>query len=273
MTLDLPLAYLEPHAGLLKCPKDDQLLFKVMKAEYFVAGVRGSYLHFNRVDSYRDFPLADQADGEQLPGDRGGNAGTSFERNPDFTAAKYYDQSRSRTYAYCVSTENSPALWTDQAAGATRGKIGLTFHFGRLRALLNEIYMGTTIEVAGQSAKQVFSINYGLVEYVDRTTHRANGSKLPNPITYTYLKDVRYEEELELRVSLSAFGIGQYHAGDQVVVFPPSLQFPFPYKEAMARSAITAIEHSQDCDFDWLRAELAESAVELVDDSSGRARS
>lgn len=70
-----------------------------MSVENCVSSIEGGYLHFNRVDSYKDFPHADRHDGEQLPGDRAGNAAATFEKAPTFSAADYYDRSRSRTYA------------------------------------------------------------------------------------------------------------------------------------------------------------------------------
>src|SRR5690349_10927647 len=98
---------IEPHAVLLKQPPDDQVLYKVMSAENLVRCVSGRYLHFNRVDSYKDFKTADAHDGEQLPSDLPGNTGAKFSTSPDFTAAVYYNQSRARTYACCFSLENS----------------------------------------------------------------------------------------------------------------------------------------------------------------------
>jgi len=69
----------------------------VIRTEHFLASLERSYLHFNRVDSYRDFHGADAADGAQLPGDRPGNASSTFVKAPDFTVADYYDGSRART--------------------------------------------------------------------------------------------------------------------------------------------------------------------------------
>lgn len=42
------------------------------------------YLHFNRVDSYADFPGADAHDGQQLPTDQAGNADARFLKAPDY---------------------------------------------------------------------------------------------------------------------------------------------------------------------------------------------
>jgi hypothetical protein len=106
------LGSIEPHAGLLRQPSASQVLYKVMSVENCVSSIEGGYLHFNRVDSYKDFPHADRHDGEQLPGDRAGNAAATFEKAPTFSAADYYDRSRSQpgaTSAWCsISTGSGP---------------------------------------------------------------------------------------------------------------------------------------------------------------------
>lgn len=48
------LGGIEPHAGLLMQPPEDQLLYKVMTAENLLRSISGAYLHFSRVDSYSD---------------------------------------------------------------------------------------------------------------------------------------------------------------------------------------------------------------------------
>jgi hypothetical protein len=68
----------EPHAGLLKQPPQDEQLFKIMKAGDFIRSVAENYLHFQRVDSYKDFPTADSHDGEQPTRDRAVNARIFF---------------------------------------------------------------------------------------------------------------------------------------------------------------------------------------------------
>ena len=66
----MALGTIEPHEGLLNRPPNDQLLYKVMLAEDLIKSISGSYLHFNRVDSYKEFDGADVNDGAQLPKDR-----------------------------------------------------------------------------------------------------------------------------------------------------------------------------------------------------------
>ena len=51
-----PQGTVEPHAGLLSIPSDDQLLYKIMTVENLLSSIRGGYLHFNRVDGYPDLP-------------------------------------------------------------------------------------------------------------------------------------------------------------------------------------------------------------------------
>jgi len=127
-----PIGYIEPHALLLKRPSEDALLYKVMSVENLLRSIDGAYLHFNRVDRYRDFPTADDQDGEQLPSDRPVNGLSKFEKAPEFSAADYYDRCRSRTYACCFSLENSDYIWTHYATDATMGKVGIVFRFGGL---------------------------------------------------------------------------------------------------------------------------------------------
>jgi hypothetical protein len=68
-------------------PEPGQLLYKIMRTEDLIRSMALSYLHFNRVDLYRDFHGADMRDGEQLPGDLPSNAATKFEKAPHFSAA------------------------------------------------------------------------------------------------------------------------------------------------------------------------------------------
>jgi hypothetical protein len=254
-----PLGSIEPHAGLLKRPADGQLLYKVMTVENLLRSISGAYLHFNRVDSYKDFPGADDRDGRQLPNDQPGNAATRFAGAPDFSAAAYYDQSRNRTYACCFSLEESESLWTNYASGSEKGKIGIVFEFGKLRAALNMTLQtgNSALEYNGVRCHQIFSINYGMVEYVNWDTHRANEERLPNPIIYSYLKDKSLHEERELRISLSAPGIGQFMLNDGTRVnFPVSLQMPFDFRAALADRTIKEILRGPDCDVAFLVAEL-----------------
>jgi hypothetical protein len=237
-----------------------------MTVENLLRSVTGNYLHFNRVDSYSDFPNADENDGRQLPEDQPTNVAARFEKAPDFSAAHYYDQSRARTYACCVSTENSNYIWNNYANGSEKGKVCVVFEFGKLRALLNRALNpeGAALLYDGNVCRQIFSVNYGLVDYVDRDSHRKNEHYLLNPIRYTYIKDAaRFREENELRISLSAIGIGHFALKDGTLIqFPPSLQLGFDFREAIANAAIREILLAPGADSGFLTRELSKLRIE-----------
>jgi hypothetical protein len=255
----VPLGFIEPHGPLLQAPPSGQLLYKIMKAEHLLASIEGKYLHFNRVNSYVDFPDADSTDGEQLPGDRPGNAATRFAKAPDFSVADYYDRSRGRTYACCFSLENSNHIWSTYANGSRHGKVGLVFDFDKLRATLNSTLAsgGAALICNGMQCRQFFSINYGVVEYVDRASHRTNETMSSNPIIYTYSKDRQFAKEKELRVSLSALGVGHFVLNDGTILdFPPSLQTSFDFGIAIGDGTIQEILCGPDVDRLFLEAAL-----------------
>jgi len=262
--LSAPLGLIEPHAPLLTIPHDGQLLYKVMTVENLIRSVGGNYLHFNRVDQYVDLsgsnPLADINDGRQLPKDEAANSRISFEKTPDFTAADYYYKSRSRTYACCFSMENSNYIWKHYGNGSANGKVCLVFEFSKLRATLNETFLpgNAVLECNGTKCHQIFSINYGIIEYVDWDVHEANEKRLPNPITYTYLKDkTKFSEEKELRISLSAIGMGEFTLKDgSNLHFSGSLHVPFLFKTAIGDGTLRPMLCAPDTDIDFLYAEL-----------------
>jgi hypothetical protein len=238
----LPLAWVEPHRFLLRQPEPGALLFKVVKVRYLIDMLQRNYLHFQRVDAYDD----DTTDGEQLPLDRSVSAGVSFEKASTYTLEQYYDTSRARTYACCFSLENSAYLWENYAPD--RDAVCLVFDFEKLRQRLNAS-MQATFDNDGlllqweNRFKQIFSINYGIVDYVDRATHALHPVRIANPIQFTFLKDkVRYANEKELRIALSAFGIGRFAMTNGATMeFPPTLQMHFDYREAFSGGAITEI--------------------------------
>lgn len=255
-----PQGCIEPHALLLRRPPDDQLLYKIVSVENLLRSIDGGYLHFNRVDGYMEFPGADHHDGEQLPSDRPINGQAKFEKAPEFSAADYYDRCRSRTYACCFSLENSDYIWTNYAMSATKGKIGLVFRFGGLRAMLNKACDPENSMLAYNAVpcRQILSLNYGIVEYVDFDSHRINSPHLPNPIEYVHLKSAAlYANEKELRVTLSALGMGHFALNDgSLMDFPVSLQVPFDFRQAFTKGAIDRLLCSPDCDQEFLRDEL-----------------
>ena len=251
-----PLGLIEPHVPLLTIPNNGQLLYKVMTVENLIRSLSGNYLHFNRVDSYVDLsgsnPLADSNDGRQLPKDEAANSRISFEKAPDFTAADYYDKTRSRTYACCFSMENSNYIWEHYGNGSARGKVCLVFEFAKLRATLNETLRpgNAVLECNGTKCHQIFSINYGIIEYVDWDVHEANAKRLSNPIRYTYLKDkTKFSEEREFRISLSTIGMGEFVLKDgSKLLFPSSLHVPFLFKTAIGDGTLLPMLCAPDTD-------------------------
>jgi hypothetical protein len=265
MGMAAPLGLIEPHAGLLIAPPEGQWLYKMMTVENLLRSIAGSYLHFNRVDAYQDL---DPNDSAQLPGDRFGNAQAVFAKARNFSTADYYNQSRARTYACCFSLENTDHIWRTYATGSKRGKICVVFDFAKLRAHLNHTLTqgNSALEYNGISCHQIFSINYGVVEYVPWDTHRANAEHLPNPIKYTYLKGDKYRHDRELRISLSTLGVGQFVLNDgSRLDFPPSLQVGFDFKSAFSDGTVTRLLFAQDCDIGFLRAELDKLRIIPVD--------
>jgi len=253
-----PFGLIEPHAPLLRRPPAGQLLYKVVSVENCIRSIEGGYLHFNRVDSYKDFPNADQHDGEQLAADRHGNAAVTFAKATDFSFADYCDQSRSRTYAFCASLENSDHIWTFSNS-TPKGNVGVVFDFDKLRATLNRTLQsdGVILEYNGVRLRQILDVNYGLVEYVDWPNHRANETRLPNPIMYTYMKDrAQFAKENELRISLSSLGVGKFVLDDLTeIAFPPHLHLGFDFRAACLDGTIQEIICGPRCDEDFLRAE------------------
>ncbi len=259
------LGGIEPHAHLLHVPPDGQSLYKMMTVGNLLRSTVGNYLHFNRVDSYGDFPNADPHDGQQLRKDLRGNAATRFEKAPEFSAADYYDQSRARTFTCCFSLENSDYIWKNYANGSPLGKVCVIFCYQRLRAMLNHTLQpgDAALEYNGVRCHQIFSVISGSFEYNDWAAHTANTEHLPNPIQYTYLKDKkRFAEEREFRVSLSALGIGRFVLKDGTTMeFPLSLQLHFDFRAAIADGTIQALLCSRGVQFDILQAELNRARI------------
>ncbi|MCR4302825.1 MAG: DUF2971 domain-containing protein [Gallionella sp.] len=262
-----PLGYVEPHADLLNQPPDGQLLYKVMTVENLLISIAGSYLHFNRVDRYKD----DLNDGQQPPKDQQISAEVRFEKAPNFSAADYYDQSRARTYACCFSLENSDYIWNNYANDSKKGKVCIVFNFSKLRTTLNLTLQpgSAALEYGGNRCHQIFSINYGIIEYVEWDRHKANTEYLANPIHYTYLKDKnKFAEEKELRISLTAPGIGQFALNDgSAMSFPDSLHMDFDFRVANADGTIQQILCAPNCDVGFLYAELDKLHIVPSEDS------
>jgi hypothetical protein len=272
-----PLGVIEPHAPLLRLPPEGQLLYKIMTVENLLRSIEGGYLHFNRVDSYTDLLNGDPHDSQQLTRDRPDNEMSWFAKAPDFSGANYYDRCRARTYACCFSLENSDYIWANYGKDSDKGKVGVVFDFAKLRATINRVLQpgNAALFYNGIQCHQIFSVNYGIIEYVDWDTHQANEMRFPNPIVYTYLKDrEQYSEEKELRVSLSAIGMGHFVLDDgSLMAFPASLQLPFDFRSAFADGTIRQILHGQDCDVEHLHAGLLALGVGPAEGSDVPARS
>jgi hypothetical protein len=252
----IALGGVETHAGLLIQPASEDLLYKVMAIEDLLRSIDLGYLHFNRVDLYTDFPVADPHDGEQLHADRDGNSEARFEKAPGFSAADYYDRSRARTYACCFSLENADYLWTTYGNKSALGKVCVVFAFGKLRETLNHNFSsgGPSVLVDGVALEQLLTLNYGVVRYVPWRTDRANADVLPNPIVYSHLKDERFSREREFRVTLSAPGVfaGFQLPSGEMIEFPRSLQVPFDFKAGLAAGTISHLLMEPDRDPSFL---------------------
>lgn len=265
---NIQLGMVEPHANLLTTPSEEQSIYKVMSAENFLKSFSGSYLHFNRVDRYKDFSVSDVQDGEQPPKDRLVNEVSFFRESPSFTLSDYYDRCRRRTYACCFSLENSDYMWKNYGTGGAKGKICIEFNFGLLRITLNRTLdpVNTRFIYNGQECHQIFSVNYGSIEYVELDTVQLNKHYLQNPIMYTYIKDLKnFKEERELRVSLSALGIGQFALKDgSYIEFPDFLPIPFNFQQAIQEGSIRHLLCSSDCDTDHLTFEIHKQGIDDI---------
>jgi len=102
------------------------------------------------------------------------------------------------------------------------------------------------------------------VDYVKWDDHQTNEQYLSNPIQYTYLKDAaRFSDEKELRISLSAIGIGQFALNDgSMIQFSPTLQLAFDFRAAITAAAIREILLVPDSDSSFLTGELAKLRIE-----------
>jgi hypothetical protein len=237
----------EPHAPLLKRPANTHELVKIMRVGDFLRSVREHYLHFQRVDSYKDFATADSHDGAQPARDRTVNMGIAFEKATTYSVADYYDTCRARTYACSFSLQNTPLIWERYGLGDPVGKIGAVFNFGKLRETLNSTIGNepgrSALMVGSIRCKQVFYINHGLVEYVDIAEVQLNKDRLPNPIIYSYLKDrALFAGENEFRITLATMGMGGFALADgSEIVFPPSMRLDFDFHAAVGSGTIARI--------------------------------
>lgn len=227
---ELPLGTIEPHELLLDQPK--LLIYKFIKLDHLIRSVNDHYLHFSRVDCYKDFKDADINDGNQTSEDRTIHQKMKFIKGGSLET--YYDKSRSRSYACCFTMKKMPHMWN------TYGEICIVFEFSKLRKALNEIIDFSYLVQDNNMYLPIFSINYGYVQYCNWSQHSTGGGV--NPIRYLYLKDAQYKDEHELRISLSASGMGEFISNDRSKIdFSSSLQLEFNFQEAIDRQIIQKI--------------------------------
>lgn len=233
---------IEPQACYLNAPSAEQLLYKVMTLENLFRSIAGNYLYFNRVDSYKDFNGADHHDGEQPPNERKANKQTYWESKPSHTLDQDYDNVRQRTYACCFSVQNTDYIWRNYGQGGKKGKVCLVFNFEKLRSTLNEtIQKSQIIQTHGPTLSNFLSINYGLVKYLSWNEVESNEER-PNLIEYIYMKDNKYRDEQEMRVSLSAIIPGTYILNNGILLsFPESIHLSFDFRAALGDGTIKEI--------------------------------
>jgi hypothetical protein len=147
--------------------------------------------------------------------------------------------------------------------GGAKGKVCVVFTFGKLRAHLNKTFENSGLLYKGLACNQIFSINYGIVHYVDWHNYQSNIERLANPLQYTYLKDAdSYKDEKELRVSLSALGMGHFALDNgSIMEFDQALQVEFDFRTAIGTGVIQQLISSPDCDSDFVRSELQKSGI------------
>lgn len=106
-------------------------------------------------------------------------------------------------------------------------------------------------------------MNYGQVENVDWAVHREGLERAPNPIRYLYLKaEAKFGAERELRITLSAIGVGQFVLADgSLIEFPKALHADFDYRAALADGTIAQILCDPSGDADALLEELEKVGV------------
>ena len=260
---DRPRVRLQPGSGLQGAQHDsligcsarervggrgrDDGRHRILGVRQLLCSVARNYLHFQRVDSYKDFPRADAQDGEQPTRDRIVNEGIAFEKTPNYSVADYYDNCRARSYACSFSLSNSPLIWERYGADDPIGKVCLVFDFGKLRSVLNRRIgnaPGQSALIVGSSqCKQIFHINYGLIDYVNLSAVQTNLEQLANPIVYSYMKDRdRFGGENELRITLATLGLGNFALADNSIInFPPSMQLLFDFRTACADRTIARL--------------------------------
>lgn len=240
----------ESHKNLLKQIDDETLLYKVVPFEFFLKMLERNYLYFTRVDTYVD----DKKDSDQPEQERLRNEQIYFEKDPDFTLRKYYEECRRRTYACCFSLDvPNEGHWKRYGGEESEKAVCLVMNFGKLKLLLNDTFErarlvidnSIVLENHADGFSQIFHLNYGVVKYGDFANDVVSVGAWPNPLEYAYFKDENYREENELRISLSAVGMGKIILPyGKLLNFPESIRLEFSFDRAVSCGALSHIEIS-----------------------------
>lgn len=256
-----PNGSIEPHKPLLMQPDEDAFLYKIIKLEHFFDMLEKKYLYFKRVDTYTD----DKRDSDQPDGDRLLSEEVGFERNPNYTLNDYYEGSRKRTYACCFALENTPYHW-ETYGGDDPNPVCMVVHFGKLRDFLNRTLAESRIITQGQVWHNFFNINYGQVQYGDLEKDILTQKTHKNPIEYAYFKDNRWENDTELRITLSTIGIGNFANPDgSPFDFPETIQLAFDVQQATELGVIQRLEISNQNFMEEFSKKLRQARINVTD--------
>ena len=231
---------IEPHCNLLRKPHKNKLLYKIIRSSDLLDMLNNNYIYFNRVDKYKD----DIKDADLPAKDKLLCKQTRFQYAPNVSITDYYNYCRSKTYACCFTTENTKYIWQHYSNNDPNAAC-IVFHSGNLVEYLNTSLQSSRLIIRKNEKKlyhDFFWINYGLVNYID-INEKYLTKLLPNPTEYIYLKDKKYMEENEFRISLGCLGFRKYCLPDgSEFKFPGGLQLGFNYKAAIDKKVIKRIE-------------------------------
>ncbi|MGE4349671.1 MAG: hypothetical protein AB7D28_07890 [Candidatus Berkiella sp.] len=251
---------IEPHAFLLRKPKDETLLYKIIPSRYFIDMLENNYIYFRKVDTYHD----DTRDGDQPDADKLISENKKFQLHSGYTLKDYYSDARSKTYACCFSTQNTQFLWEHYSHG-DKNAICLVLDCRKLIEYINSVYMNAFLIVNNNRYKNFLFINYGLVTYGNMDQLFVKDNFL-NPIEYAYFKDAnKYSDEDEFRITLSCIGMFKYQLDGRPFAFPESLKLEFNIRDVIANKILKEILIASGHDED-LRIKL-QAATNIIDES------
>lgn len=257
------LHIIEPYSELLTVPPPDQLLYRITPTKHFIQSVQEKYLHFRRVDGFS----SDIHDSRLMPSDKRISDTIFFENDREHPLSNSYHISRSQTYACCFSLENTDHNWKHFGSNSQEGSVCLVFHFQKLRDFLNTFMVKVTenngLLIGNTQYHQIFSINYGCIKYEDELSHSEFKQGGPPPIKYSYLKDTRFSDEKEFRITLSPVLPYKYTIDDEEISFGDNLRLSFDYATAWRLGVIKNIIVSEDIDYDFLRSECEGSLIDF----------